>query len=74
MRSDFKAGFRAALGLKDLGLATAAAGKRLPMLEAVHARMAEAVSAGFGDKNWSIMADYTLRHAPSLRQGGRMIG
>ncbi len=69
MLSDFEAGFRAALGLKDLGLATAAAGTRLPMLKAVHARMAEAVSAGFGDKDWSIMADYTLRHAPSLRQG-----
>jgi len=64
MRSDYEAGFRAALGLKDLGLATAAAGTRLPMLEAVHARMAETVSAGFGDKDWSIMADYTLHHAP----------
>jgi len=64
IRGDFEAGFRATLGLKDLGLARAAAGTRLPMLEAVHARMAEAVSAGFGDKDWSIMADHTLRHAP----------
>jgi len=63
VRGDFEAGFRAALGLKDLGLALAAAGNRLPMLDAVHARMAEAVSAGFGNKDWSIMADYTLRHA-----------
>ena len=63
MRGDFEAGFRAALGLKDLGLAAAAAGTPLPMLDAVHARMAEAVSAGFGDKDWSIMADYTLQHA-----------
>ena len=64
MRGEFEAGLRAALGLKDLGLATAAAGTGLPMLDAVHARMAEAVSAGFGDNDWSIMADYTLRHAP----------
>ncbi len=74
IRGDFEAGFRAALGLKDLGLARAAVGTRLPMLEAVHARMAEAVSAGLGDKDWSIMADYTLHHAPSielkLRQNG----
>ncbi len=76
IRGDFEAGFRAALGLKDLGLARAAVGTRLPMLEAVHARMAEAVSAGLGDKDWSIMADYTLHHAPSielkLRQNGDM--
>ncbi len=63
LQGDFEAGFRAALGLKDLGLALAAAGSDLPMLNAVHARMAEAVSAGFGDKDWSVMADYTLHHA-----------
>jgi len=63
VRGDFEAGFRAALGLKDLGLPVAAAGNRLPMLDAVHARIAEAVSAGFGDKDWSIMADYTLGQA-----------
>lgn len=68
MQGDFEAGFRAALGLKDLGLALAAAGIRLPMLDAVHARMAEAVSAGFGDKDWSVMAEYTLHHAQ--RVGG----
>ncbi len=60
MQNDFEAGFRAALGLKDLGLALAAAGNALPLLNAVHARMAETVSAGFGDKDWSVMADYTL--------------
>lgn len=53
------------LGLKDLRLATAAAekaGDPLPMLDAVRARMADAVGAGMGDKDWSSIADYTLRH------------
>jgi len=59
-------GFKAQLGLKDLGLAAAAAadaGADLPMLTAVHGRMGEAVAAGLGDKDWSIMADYTIRRA-----------
>ncbi len=59
-------GFKAALGLKDLHLATEAAteaGRRLPMLDAVRTRMNEAVDAGLGDKDWSAMAGYTLRHA-----------
>ena len=63
VQDDFDAGFRAALGLKDLGLALAAGESPLPMLNAVHARMTEAVSAGFGDKDWSVIADYTLRRA-----------
>jgi len=32
------------------------------MLNAVRARMAEAVDAGMGEKDWSGMADYTLHH------------
>ena len=59
-------GFKATLGLKDLRLATEAAteaGRRLPMLDAVRTRMGEAVDAGLGDKDWSAMAGYTLRHA-----------
>ena len=62
----FEPGFKARLGLKDLGLATAAAagaGKRLPMLEAVRGRMAEAVEAGMGEKDWSAMADFTINQA-----------
>ena len=62
---DYTAGFRMRLGLKDLGLAAAAAeqsGKRLPMLDAVRKRMTQAVEAGMGDKDWSGMADYTLHH------------
>ncbi len=65
-RGDYEAGFRMQLGLKDLRLATDAAaktGKRLPMLDAVRARMAEAVEAGMGHKDWSGMADYTINHA-----------
>ena len=64
-KGDFEPGFKMTLGLKDLGLAASAAeaaGKRLPMLDAVHARMGEAVGAGMGDKDWSGIADYTLHH------------
>lgn len=65
-KGSFEPGFKARLGLKDLGLAAAAAGtagKRLPMLEAVRGRMAETVDAGMGDKDWSAMADFTINHA-----------
>lgn len=65
-REDYEPGFKASLGLKDLTLALAtaeAAGARLPMLEAVHGRMAETVEAGLGDKDWSAMAGFTLRRA-----------
>lgn len=60
---DVEAGFRLALGLKDLRLATAAgeaSGRSLPMLAAVHGRMAEADAAGRGDQDWSAMAAETL--------------
>ncbi len=62
---NYEPGFKARLGLKDLRLATEAAkdaGRRLPMLDAVRGRLGEAVEAGLGDKDWSIMADYTLKH------------
>lgn len=65
VQGDFEAGFRMQLGLKDVGLAAAAgaaAGKHLPQLDAVHARMTEAVQAGMGEQDWAAMADYTLRH------------
>ncbi len=64
-RESYEPGFKAKLGLKDLRLATQAAeaaGRQLPMLDAVRKRMGEAVDAGLGDKDWSIMADYTLKH------------
>jgi 3-hydroxyisobutyrate dehydrogenase-like beta-hydroxyacid dehydrogenase len=60
---DFGAGFRMSLALKDLGLAATAAdhtGHSLPLLDAVRARMAEAVESGLADKDWSAIADYTL--------------
>ncbi len=63
---DYEPGFKARLGLKDLRLATeaaTAAGRRLPMLDAVRERLGEAVAAGLGDKDWSIMADFTINHA-----------
>ena len=65
VKGDFEPGFKMTLGLKDLRLATAAAekaGKALPILDAVRDRMAQAVHAGMGDKDWSGIADYTLRH------------
>ena len=65
----YEPGFKARLGLKDLRLATEAArdaGHRLPMLDAVRERLGEAVDAGLGDKDWSIMADYTLKNGNSV--------
>jgi 3-hydroxyisobutyrate dehydrogenase-like beta-hydroxyacid dehydrogenase len=64
LKGDFEPGFRMQLGLKDLGLAAAAAetsGKRLPLLDAVRARMAEAVAAGMGNRDWSAIAGYPYR-------------
>ena len=60
---DYEPGFKARLGLKDLHLAAAtaeAAGRDLPMLDAVRTRLQKAVEAGFGERDWSIMADYTI--------------
>ena len=62
-KEDYEPGFKATLGLKDLRLATAvaeAAGRRLPMLDAVRGRLGEAVDAGLGDRDWSVMADLTI--------------
>ena len=60
---DYEAGFRLALGLKDLRLATdaaAASGKALPLLDTTRERMAAANAAGMGDRDWSAIADYLL--------------
>lgn len=60
----FEPGFKAKLALKDMRLATEASneiGRTLPMLEAVRERLDQAVLAGFGEKDWSIMADMTVR-------------
>jgi 3-hydroxyisobutyrate dehydrogenase-like beta-hydroxyacid dehydrogenase len=60
----FEPGFKAKLALKDMRLATEAGneiGRTLPMLEAVREGLSKAVSAGLGEKDWSIMADMTVR-------------
>ena len=62
-KSAYEPGFKANLGLKDLRLATEAAemvSRQLPMLAAVKGQMGEVVDAGQGDRDWSIMADYTI--------------
>lgn len=61
---EYQPGFKATLGLKDLNLATEAATQLaapLPMLSAVHQQMSRAIEDGGGERDWSIMADYTLR-------------
>ena len=66
----YKAGFKATLGLKDLRLASEVAkqaGRTLPMLVAVHGQMTDTVSAGRGDQDWSAMADFTIRRADTAR-------
>ncbi|OBR54784.1 NAD(P)-dependent oxidoreductase [Paraburkholderia tropica] len=63
IRNEYQPGFKASLGLKDLRLASEAAeqaGRALPMLAAVHGRMAETVEAGMGDRDWSAIAALTV--------------
>ncbi|NLS18610.1 NAD(P)-dependent oxidoreductase [Rhizobium sp. P40RR-XXII] len=65
----FEPGFKAKLALKDMRLATEVSkeiGRRLPMLEAVCEGLDEAVSAGLGEKDWSITADMTVRGGHGL--------
>jgi 3-hydroxyisobutyrate dehydrogenase-like beta-hydroxyacid dehydrogenase len=60
----FEPGFKARLALKDMRLATEASnaiGRTLPMLEAARAGLSKAVAAGLGEKDWSIMAEITVR-------------
>lgn len=63
---NYEPGFKAVLGLKDLRLASTAAGeagRELPMLEAVLGRMTETVEAGLGASDWSAMAKFTIDNA-----------
>ncbi|GES53535.1 3-hydroxyisobutyrate dehydrogenase-like beta-hydroxyacid dehydrogenase [Rhizobium sp. ERR 1071] len=65
----FEPGFKAKLALKDIRLATEASneiGRTLPMLEAIREGLDKAVLAGLGEKDWSIMADMTVRGVDSL--------
>jgi 3-hydroxyisobutyrate dehydrogenase-like beta-hydroxyacid dehydrogenase len=67
-RDAYEPGFKAMLGLKDLRLAKEAAAeadRNLPMLDAVYGQMRETVDAGFGEKDWSIMAKRTISGTPS---------
>ena len=41
-------------------------GHTLPMPEAVHEGLGKAVSAGLGEKGWTIMADMTVRGGDSV--------
>lgn len=69
---EYVPGFKATLGLKDLNLATEAATQLaapLPMLSAVHQQMSRAIEAGGGERDWSIMADYTLRSSQPKKPG-----
>nr|WP_115720343.1 NAD(P)-dependent oxidoreductase [Gallaecimonas mangrovi] len=64
----YQPGFKASLGLKDLRLAQAAADEldsQLPMLSAVRQQMQAAVENGNGNKDWSVIADHTIRSAKS---------
>jgi 3-hydroxyisobutyrate dehydrogenase-like beta-hydroxyacid dehydrogenase len=66
LKSDFEPGFTMRLGFKDVGLAVAAAGEArqsLPMLEAVHRQMRDAIDSGLGERDWSAVADFARRTA-----------
>lgn len=67
----YEPGFKATLGLKDLGLAAEAAGqagRALPMLAAIHGQMAAAVEAGMGERDWSAVAAFTIAGDQRLGQ------
>lgn len=59
-------GFRLTLGLKDVDLALDAAREKhavLPAAELVRENMLQAIEAGMGDRDWSILAKMTRRRA-----------
>ncbi|MBN3728762.1 NAD(P)-dependent oxidoreductase [Burkholderia sp. Ac-20379] len=69
-QGNYEPGFKATLGLKDLRLASEAAaeaGRALPMLSAVHGRMQETVAAGLGERDWSVMAEVTIKGAGAAK-------
>ncbi len=60
---NYEPDFKATLGLKDLRLAREVAeqgGRTLPMLDAVHRRLAQTIDAGMGNRDWSAMAEFTI--------------
>jgi 3-hydroxyisobutyrate dehydrogenase-like beta-hydroxyacid dehydrogenase len=63
----FEPGFKAKLALKDMRLASELSketGRTLPMLDIVRERLSSVVSAGLGEKDWSVIAasDRDLEH------------
>ncbi len=63
VKGNFEPGFKIELGLKDLRLATeaaGAAGRQLPVLDAVRGQVSDAIAHGRAGKDWSAVADYTL--------------
>ncbi len=61
------AGFPLQLGLKDVRLAVEAAqaqGLALPLMDVVRGRLADAVTAGLADKDWSAVAGLAGRRQP----------
>lgn len=71
----FEPGFKARLALKDMQLAAELGngiGRTLPMLEAVRDGLGRAVSAGLGEKDWSIMAQMTVCGGGGLASSERL--
>lgn len=69
-KRSFEPGFKAKLALKDMRLASELSketGRTLPMLDVVCERLACVVSAGLGEKDWSVMAD-TKNHGSDEEQ------
>lgn len=66
LKGDFEPGFSLRLGLKDVGLAMAAAGdqdRRMKMLRAIKDEMEAALEAGMGDKDWSVVSAWVAGEA-----------
>ncbi|MGI4848249.1 MAG: NAD(P)-dependent oxidoreductase [Janthinobacterium lividum] len=64
----YEPGFKLTLGLKDVNLALDAAqahGAILPSAQIVRANMQGAIDQGFGDKDWSIAAQFARQHCVS---------
>ena len=60
------AGFRMKLGLKDVGLALAAAGAEMapmPLASLLHDHYMEGVARGYGDRDWAALAQLAAEHA-----------
>jgi 3-hydroxyisobutyrate dehydrogenase len=67
-QADHRPHFKAALALKDLRLAVEAAGSEgldLPVAEAARRRYEEAIEAGLGDRDWSVLATFVTDPATS---------